>query len=158
MKNKSENGVVDEISELPDDVLVSIISRLTWREATATSVISTRWRHVYTYITRLHNSNMNVAVVEVRDMINLVSLICFKLHRKPTTPNEHLKKVTLSGYIVSPDDLRLASYIIRQAEKKLKRLIVKFCHKTPEIQQQTTALSRKHLQQITTDTIHLIIL
>ncbi|XP_073033552.1 F-box/FBD/LRR-repeat protein At1g13570-like [Primulina eburnea] len=53
MKSKSENEVVDEISELPDDVLVAIISRLTWREAIVTSILSTRWRHLYTYITRI---------------------------------------------------------------------------------------------------------
>ncbi|XP_075520106.1 putative F-box protein At3g58860 [Primulina tabacum] len=53
MKNKSEIGEVDRISQLPDDVLVHIISRFTWREAIATSIISTRWRRLYTYITRL---------------------------------------------------------------------------------------------------------
>lgn len=53
MKNKSEIGEVDKISQLPDDVLVHIISRLTWREVIATSILSTRWRRVYTYITRL---------------------------------------------------------------------------------------------------------
>lgn len=53
MKNKSEIGQVKKISELPDDILVVIISRLTWREAVATSILSTRWRHLYTYVTRL---------------------------------------------------------------------------------------------------------
>ncbi|XP_073284691.1 putative F-box/FBD/LRR-repeat protein At4g13965 [Primulina huaijiensis] len=53
MKNRSEIGEVDRISQLPDDVLVHIISRFTWREAIATSIISTRWRRLYTYITRL---------------------------------------------------------------------------------------------------------
>ncbi|XP_073293296.1 putative F-box/LRR-repeat protein At4g15060 [Primulina huaijiensis] len=48
-----ENELVDKISELPDDVLVAIISRLTWQEAIATSVLSTRWRNLYTYIVRL---------------------------------------------------------------------------------------------------------
>ncbi|XP_073151698.1 uncharacterized protein [Henckelia pumila] len=56
MKNESENGVVYKISELPDDVLVAIISRLTWQEAVVTSILSTRWRHLYTYITRLSYS------------------------------------------------------------------------------------------------------
>lgn len=53
MKNKSEIGEVDKISQLPDDVLVHIFSRLTWREVIATSILSTRWRRLNTYITRL---------------------------------------------------------------------------------------------------------
>ncbi|XP_073151375.1 putative F-box/FBD/LRR-repeat protein At3g49040 isoform X2 [Henckelia pumila] len=55
----SENGEVDKISQLPDDALVAIISRLTWREAIATSILSTRWRHLYTYITRLSYSTLH---------------------------------------------------------------------------------------------------
>ncbi|KAL8540148.1 hypothetical protein ACS0TY_001655 [Phlomoides rotata] len=44
----------DRISELPDDILISIISRLALHEAIATSILSTRWRHLYAYITRLN--------------------------------------------------------------------------------------------------------
>ncbi|KAG8379777.1 hypothetical protein BUALT_Bualt07G0124700 [Buddleja alternifolia] len=43
----------DRISPLPDDVLISIISRLTVQEATITRLLSKRWRHLCDYITRL---------------------------------------------------------------------------------------------------------
>ncbi|KAK6160748.1 hypothetical protein DH2020_004129 [Rehmannia glutinosa] len=49
----NNNDVSDRMSQLPDDILISIISRLTLREATITSILSTRWRHLYTNITRL---------------------------------------------------------------------------------------------------------
>ena len=36
----------DRISELPNDILISIISRLNVQEAVSTSILSTRWRHL----------------------------------------------------------------------------------------------------------------
>ncbi|KAL7116481.1 hypothetical protein ACP275_03G007500 [Erythranthe tilingii] len=47
------NGV-DMISQLPDDILTSIISRLSLTEAAATSILSTRWRRLWTHTTRLN--------------------------------------------------------------------------------------------------------
>ncbi|KAH6761653.1 hypothetical protein C2S52_019086 [Perilla frutescens var. hirtella] len=43
----------DRISQLPDDILIDIISLLSLPEATATSILSTRWRYLSTYITHL---------------------------------------------------------------------------------------------------------
>ncbi|KAM2028002.1 hypothetical protein ACFX1T_020213 [Malus domestica] len=46
---KRKRGVVmaDRISELPDEVLVSIVSLLSLREAAAMRILSTRWRNVW---------------------------------------------------------------------------------------------------------------
>ncbi|KAL7143558.1 hypothetical protein ABFS83_08G199600 [Erythranthe nasuta] len=48
----NDDDGVDMTSLLPDDILVSIISRLTVAEVVCTSVISTRWRELHKYITR----------------------------------------------------------------------------------------------------------
>ena len=44
----------DRISDLPSDILISIISRLTVHEATSTCILSSRWRHLHNYITNLN--------------------------------------------------------------------------------------------------------
>ncbi|KAA8534056.1 hypothetical protein F0562_031573 [Nyssa sinensis] len=43
----------DRISQLPDDIIISILSRLPLKEAVFTSVLSRRWRYLWTCITGL---------------------------------------------------------------------------------------------------------
>ncbi|KAL6186435.1 hypothetical protein ACLB2K_042555 [Fragaria x ananassa] len=46
-KDKGKRCLVDRISELPADILVSILSLLALKEAAATSILSSRWRYLW---------------------------------------------------------------------------------------------------------------
>ncbi|XP_058182173.1 F-box/LRR-repeat protein At3g03360-like [Rhododendron vialii] len=54
-QDKEELRGEDRISQLPQDILVAILSRLTLQEAGRTSVLSNKWRYLWTFITRRLN-------------------------------------------------------------------------------------------------------
>ncbi|KAH6799082.1 hypothetical protein C2S51_035566, partial [Perilla frutescens var. frutescens] len=53
-----EDSSIDRISELPDELLGLILSHLTFKEATVTSILSRRWRYLWTFTRRLDFDGM----------------------------------------------------------------------------------------------------
>ncbi|KAJ4709471.1 Fbd-associated f-box protein [Melia azedarach] len=50
---KQDENLGDLVGRLPDDILVNIISRLTLKEAARTSVLSSRWKYLWTFTSSL---------------------------------------------------------------------------------------------------------
>lgn len=60
LATKQDEILVDWISRLPDEILVNIISRLAVREAARTSVLSSRWKYLWTFTTCLNFSALKM--------------------------------------------------------------------------------------------------
>lgn len=85
---KQDEILEDWLSTLPDDILVNIISRLNLDEAARTSVLSSRWKYLWTFITSLDFDDSELlksvsedTIVEERaSYINWVNKV-LELHR-----------------------------------------------------------------------------
>ncbi|GMI65530.1 hypothetical protein HRI_000222200 [Hibiscus trionum] len=61
----------DKITTLPDDILLTILSLLTFKEAVATSILCRRWRYLWTSHPNLHIRYEDVVLKDDRDDVYL---------------------------------------------------------------------------------------
>ncbi|PQM34678.1 hypothetical protein Pyn_35870 [Prunus yedoensis var. nudiflora] len=90
VQNKSMYNSADRISELPLEILASILSLLPLKEAVATSVLSRHWRHVWARTLQDKKSRRYVnwvnRAVEQHNGPNIESFrACFDLDRRFTS-------------------------------------------------------------------------
>ncbi|GKV14379.1 hypothetical protein SLEP1_g25274 [Rubroshorea leprosula] len=73
---------VDRISALPDEVLIHILSLLPTKIAVLTSVLSSRWRYLFTSISRLEfNTNVKNDAKKAKLFMNFIDRVLFFRHR-----------------------------------------------------------------------------
>ncbi|KAL9153582.1 hypothetical protein ABFS82_10G059100 [Erythranthe guttata] len=85
----------DRLSKLPDDILVDIMSRMSLKEAARTSVLSSRWKHLWKYIPFLkfdadnvykimdHHSADELIEIEAPKYVEWVNSV-IQSHKSPT--------------------------------------------------------------------------
>lgn len=65
----------DRISKLPNDILLLIISRLTLKEATSTSILSTSWRHVHTQLDVINFPKYRFGIDKKSNYVSMIDCV-----------------------------------------------------------------------------------
>ncbi|KAL7090665.1 hypothetical protein ACP275_12G055700 [Erythranthe tilingii] len=135
------------MSQLPNDILISIISRLTVAEAVMANVLSACWRGLHKYITRLNFSPTSKKLQAFKDdeefrhqivgnddrvfeqellTSRWVGVQYYCMEEVKKFSNEHLKNVKLSGLLGGPCEIERGSYIDGKATA-LEELVMEIC-------------------------------
>ncbi|KAL4272549.1 hypothetical protein GQ457_13G002440 [Hibiscus cannabinus] len=88
---------VDRLSDLPDSILSHILSFLSTKEAVGTSVLSSKWRHLFTSVSNLdfdlEHENLKSYTFGVNSFISFVDKMLFS-HNMTNIENFRLKRNT----------------------------------------------------------------
>ncbi|KAL5738703.1 hypothetical protein ACOSP7_031464 [Xanthoceras sorbifolium] len=114
----------DIISKLPDDVLSHILSRLTTIDAVKTSVLSSRWKDLWTLIYNLHFEHC-----DSRGSINFENFVDQVLGR---CQSQEIQDFRIGFYFCDNTELlsRLALWICFAVEHKVQNLQIKVYYNT----------------------------
>ncbi|XP_018447270.1 FBD-associated F-box protein At5g38590 isoform X2 [Raphanus sativus] len=96
---------MDKISELPDELLVKILSSVPTKVAVSTSVLSKRWKFLWMWLTKLeYSDDEGNSFLVVRDFINknlplhrapLIERLCLELWEEESTKVNHEEDIKL---------------------------------------------------------------
>jgi hypothetical protein len=95
MSKRSEQCCEDRISQLPDDVLVNILSRLMLKEAGQSSIMSSRWKTLWTFKTGILDFADPIALSEVKRCNAFLPILPFLkvLHHMTNQFNETVNQL-----------------------------------------------------------------
>ncbi|KAK3170487.1 hypothetical protein Dsin_032658 [Dipteronia sinensis] len=113
------------VSRLPNDIIVNIFSRLSLREAARTSIVSSRWRYLWTFTANLVfvapktvDYGKTKGTKNERKSFQLISNGRYRrrtINQFPRLSHQHLKVVEFIGFVGCPVDLELAFYLLENA-------------------------------------------
>ncbi|XP_038696480.1 F-box/LRR-repeat protein At3g58900-like isoform X2 [Tripterygium wilfordii] len=130
--------LVDKISQLPDALLESILSHMTLREAARTSVLSSRWYKVWTFIPDLNfDASVTLRFLEVQRVLEvqrIQELLMIERHKYVNWVNSVLESyqgLTLDKFSVGFDlngdfGHDIDRWVNFALEKKVRRLVIDF--------------------------------
>ncbi|KAH9673629.1 FBD domain-containing protein [Citrus sinensis] len=123
----------DRISELPDDILVTVLSRLTIKEAARTSILSSRWRYLWKWFNGCLNFDNPLTMGDYNWTLGLGSQpLDVERHRFVSWVNQVLRSLhchSLEGLricfdVASNGDIH--NWINFAVEKKVQKLDLDF--------------------------------
>ncbi|KAM3253027.1 hypothetical protein P3L10_007097 [Capsicum annuum] len=141
-KEEKASTKVHDASELPDDVLSSILSRMTIKDAVKTSILSTRWRYLFASMPTLQ-FGLDMFGFNYSD-INLHRNTFFEFSHELLAQASSLKSLFLSVCVVQPSvtlrlnslkNLFLTSVLLKIGQLEgilssclnLNQLVIKYC-------------------------------
>lgn len=96
---------MDKISELPDELLVKILSSVPTKVAVSTSVLSKRWKFLWMWLSKLeYSDDEGNSFLVLRDFINknlplhrapLIERLCLELWEEESTKVNHEEDIKL---------------------------------------------------------------
>ncbi|PON66945.1 F-box domain containing protein [Trema orientale] len=134
VKNDNTPPPLDLISRLPDDVLCSIISRLSMRDAVSTSILSKRWRHLWRMSLENLDFDEDCNKFEGLDdnaFVNNVNKILAQLHCGTTIQSFQLQRRLRPPQKYGRE---IYKWIQIVADKKIQKLDINLSETYPELE------------------------
>ncbi|XP_021720464.1 F-box/FBD/LRR-repeat protein At5g53840-like [Chenopodium quinoa] len=101
MQDSSYQKSADRLSELPGDILVMVLSRLRLKEAVRTSVLSRKWRNMWTYTTGTLDFQYSEESSYIEDCMRLNQRIAKELDNKGPLSVKRSEFMKLVNHVLS---------------------------------------------------------
>ncbi|KAH7533365.1 hypothetical protein FEM48_Zijuj04G0123100 [Ziziphus jujuba var. spinosa] len=148
-KRKGDRGKYANLDDIPDDIIVGILSLLPLKEAVATSVLSSRWRYLWRF-TRMSLDFDVDHVTPKYGTLTCLSHVTKYLNKNRKTyirwVNETMKVLSLRHVSIRGEEIE---YLLSNATL-LERLVLEECQNLSHLRVCGHSLALKHLEIVAT--------